>query len=192
VILNDKQIIELARKGMIIHGFCEKQVRETEGKKIISRGLTSYGYDVCLAGEVKLFTNNNAVLIDPKSLDAGCLVEAKVRSDASGDFVILPPNSYMLGRTVETFQMPRDVLALCLGKSTYARAGIHINVTPIEPGFRGQVVIEISNATPLPAKVYVYEGIAQFVFLQGEPCAISYADRAGKYQDQVGITLPTV
>lgn len=162
-------------------------------RKIVSKGLTSYGYDVSLADEFKLFTNVNSAIIDPKRLDEKCLVDAKVQTDEEGGrYVILPPNSYLLGRTVEYFRMPRDVLAVCLGKSTYARAGAIVNVTPIEPGFEGHVVIEISNSTNLPMKIYADEGISQFLFLRGNPCLVSYADRGGKYQGQTGITLPKV
>lgn len=161
-------------------------------RKIISRGLTSYGYDVTLAETCKIFTNINSAFIDPKRLDERCLVDAKVQTDEDGArFVMLPPHSYMLGHTIEYFRMPRDVLAICLGKSTYARAGIFVNATPMEPGFEGTIVIEISNATSLPAKIYVDEGISQFLFFQGsEPCKVSYADRGGKYQGQTGVTLP--
>lgn len=164
-------------------------------RKIISSGTTSYGYDVSLAHEFKLFTNMNSAIIDPKRPDPGCMVDAKVIHDpeTGEDYVILPPNSYLLGRTVETFCIPRDVLVLCVGKSTYARSGIHVNVTPIEPGFEGTVVLEFSNGTPLPAKIYVNEGAAQFLFLRGDrPCEVSYADRAGKYMHQSGVTLSKV
>lgn len=191
MILNDGQITELAHQGMI-SPFQPQQVREREGTRIISKGLTSYGYDVTLSNEIQIFSNSNALLVDPKKMDENCLVTARKISDESGNYVILPPNSYMLGYTRETFHMPSDVLAICLGKSTYARAGAIVNVTPIEPGWKGQIVIEIANATSLPMKIYVGEGIAQLVFFRGEPCLVSYADRAGKYQGQRGITLPTV
>ena len=163
-------------------------------RKIISKGLTSFGYDVSLDRNFKLFTNINSAIVDPKRLDERCLVDADIRQDNDGaEYVILPPNSYILGNTVEYFKMPRDVLAICMGKSTYARAGAIVNVTPIEPGFEGSVVIEISNATNLPLKIYVNEGISQFIFLRGSgPCRVSYADRGGKYQGQTGVTLPTV
>lgn len=164
-------------------------------QKIISMGTTSYGYDVSLAKEFKIFSNINSGIIDPKRLDeSACLVDAETRCDENGDlYVILPPNSYLLGRTVEYFRMPRNVLAICMGKSTYARAGVIVNVTPIEPGFQGNVVIEISNATNLPVKIYAHEGISQFVFMFGDrPCRTSYGDRDGKYQGQTGITLPKV
>jgi dCTP deaminase len=173
--------------------------RETRGgelcvdpRKVISLGLTSYGYDVSLSeNDVRIFTNINATEIDPKALDEACLVPATIRIAPNGaKYVSLPPHSYMLGSTNEYFRMPRDVLAICLGKSTYARAGILVNATPIEPGFEGEVVIEIANSTSLPARIYLNEGISQFLFFQGEPCEVSYADRGGKYQGQTGVTLP--
>lgn len=162
--------------------------------KIISRGLSSYGYDVSLSDqEVKIFTNINSTVINPKKLDERCLVNAHIHEDEEGArYVILPPNSYMLGKTVEYFRMPRNVLAVCLGKSTYARAAAIVNVTPIEPGFEGEVVIEISNGSGLPLMIFLNEGIGQFLFFEGEPCLTSYADRGGKYQGQTGITLPKV
>lgn len=166
-------------------------------KKIISSGTTSYGYDVSLSRSgLKLFTNQNSTEIDPKRFNAAdCLTDAIVNCDmATGEeFVRIPPNSYLLGVTPEYFRIPRDILAICLGKSTYARAGILINVTPIEPGFEGNVVIEIANTTPLPARVYLNEGIAQFLFFRGDkPCEVSYADRGGKYQGQTGVQMPLV
>lgn len=160
-------------------------------RRIISRGLTSYGYDVSLSAEgVQLFTNLNTTIIDPKRLDPKCIVDARVHTDEDGSlYSILPPNSYMLAHTIEYFHIPRDVLVICLGKSTYARAGIGINVTPIEPEWHGNVVIEICNSTNLPAKIYLEEGISQFVFLRGnKPCEVSYADRNGKYLGQTGTT----
>lgn len=164
-------------------------------RKIISKGLTSYGYDVSLSNkEVKLFTNINSTEIDPKRLDDRCLVDATIRTDVDGaEYVVLPPNSYLLGHTVEYFRMPRDIIAVCLGKSTYARAGVLVNVTPIEPGFEGNVVIEVGNSTGLPVRIYLNEGISQFLFFRGDrPCEISYGDRGGKYQGQTGVTLPRV
>lgn len=164
-------------------------------RKIISRGLTSYGYDVALSDkEVKLFTNINGTEIDPKRLDENCLVDAKIRTDVDGaKYVVLPPNSYLLGHTVEYFRMPRDVIAVCLGKSTYARAGVLVNVTPIEPGWEGNVVIEVGNSTGLPVRIYLNEGISQFLFFKGDrPCTVSYGDRGGKYQGQTGVTLSKV
>lgn len=165
-----------------------------DSRKIISRGLSSYGYDVSLSDkEVKIFTNINSTVINPKKLDERCLVDAQIHTDEEGaKYVILPPNSYMLGKTVEYFRMPRNVLAVCLGKSTYARAAAIVNVTPIEPGFEGEVVIEISNGSGLPLMIFLNEGIGQFLFFEGEPCRTSYADRGGKYQGQTGVTLPKV
>ncbi len=161
--------------------------------RILSRGLTSYGYDVSLAPTFKIFSNINSGVIDPKRLDARCLVdvEAVLDPNTGERYVIIPPNSYLLGHTIEWLCIPRDILVLCVGKSTYARSGVIVNVTPVEPGFEGNVVIEISNSTNLPVKVYANEGIAQFLFYRGDqPCSVSYGDRAGKYQGQSGITLP--
>lgn len=160
---------------------------QSEGtERIISYGLTSYGYDVRLGRKFKIFTNINSTVIDPMNMSDDCYV------DFEGDVCIIPPHSYALGHTIETFHMPKDVVAVCLGKSTYARAGCAINVTPIEPGFIGQVVIEIANQTPLPMKVYANMGIAQFMFHRGEPCMVSYADRGGKYQGQSGVQTAKV
>lgn len=163
-------------------------------RRLISAGLTSYGYDVSLADELKIFTDVNSTIIDPKNMDERCLIDAELHTNEDGSrYAILPPNSYMLGRTIEYFRIPRDVMILAVGKSTYARVGIAVNVTPIEPGFEGNVVIEIANQTRLPAKIYVDEGISQFVFFQGtRPCRTSYADRGGKYQGQTGVTLAKV
>jgi dCTP deaminase len=192
-ILSDRQIAELAEQGMI-HPFEPRLIRRLDDQRParISYGVSSYGYDVRLSDEFKIFTNLNAGIIDPKRLDENCLVSVSPSTDEWGDqFVLLPPNSYLLGRTVEWFSIPRDVMVVCLGKSTYARAGVLINVTPAEPEFKGNIVIEIANATSLPVKIYANEGIAQFLFLQGtEPCTTSYNDRDGKYQYQTGIQLP--
>ena len=172
----------------MISPFVESSVRVNEaGEKVISYGLSSMGYDVRLAKGLKVFTNVNNAILDPKGLDPAAFV------DKDDDVVIIPPNGFALGHTVETFNVPRDVLIVCLGKSTYARAGVAINVTPIEPGFKGQVVIEIANTTNLPVKIYTGEGIAQFLFGQSdENCLVSYDDRGGKYQNQSGIQLPLV
>ena len=185
---------EIAAFVPMIEPFCPDLIRFEEDRRIISRGTTSYGYDVSLSDkEVKLFTNINSTEIDPKRLDERCLVDAQVREDVDGaKYVVLPPNSYLLGHTVEYFRMPRDLVAVCLGKSTYARAGVLVNVTPIEPGFEGNVVIEVGNSTGLPVRIYLNEGISQFLFLQGDPCEVSYADRGGKYMGQTGVTLPRV
>lgn len=167
----------------------------TRGKRIISYGLSSYGYDVRLADdEIKVFTNANGTIVDPMNMDdATCLVDATVLDKDTHPYFVLPPNSYALGYTIETFVIPRNVSVICLGKSTLARAGAIVNVTPIEAGFEGNVVIEISNASPLPIKVYVGVGIAQFQFLRGDQaCEVSYADGDRKYQGQRGVTLPKV
>jgi len=150
-------------------------------------GLAGYGYDVRVGRRFKVFTNVNCVVVDPKHFDPKSFV------DVEGDCCLIPPNSFALAETVETFEIPRDVLAICLGKSTYARCGIIVNVTPLEPEWRGRITIEISNTTPLPAKIYAGEGIAQILFVRGDAiCRVSYADKKGKYQDQKGLTLPFV
>jgi dCTP deaminase len=154
---------------------------------VISYGVTSYGYDVRVARNFKVFTNVWGSTVDPKNFDPKSFV------DVEGDFCVIPPNSFALAETVEYFEIPRDILAICLGKSSYARCGIIVNVTPLEPEWRGKVTIEISNTTPLPAKIYAGEGIAQILFVRGEAvCKTSYADKKGKYQDQPGLTLPFV
>ncbi len=179
-IKSDRWIREHARTGMI-EPFSEKQVRAG----VISYGLSSYGYDLRVSDEFKIFTNVNSAIIDPKAFDERSFVA--VQSDS----VIVPPNSFALARSIEYFRIPRDVLTLCVGKSTYARCGIIVNVTPFEPEWEGFVTLEISNTTPLPAKIYANEGLCQILFFQSdEVCETSYADRAGKYQGQVGITLP--
>lgn len=182
-ILNDKEINALSQNGMITP-FCETSIRTHLDKRVISYGLSSFGYDVRLSDQFKIFNNVNAGIIDPLDFDIKNVV------DHQGHYCVIPPNSYILGHTVETFDIPRDVMVLCVGKSTYARCGIIVNVTPIEPGFKGQVVIEVSNATTLPVKVYANMGISQFLFFKGSECDVSYADRQGKYQNQTGITLP--
>jgi dCTP deaminase len=191
-----KAIREIREEDVLIEGATTGDgIRFGKNRKIISYGTTSYGYDVRLGEEFQIFTNINGGLIDPKRLDkTQCLVETVTRVDEDGSrYVILPPNSYLLGVTPEYFKMPRDVLAICMGKSTYARAGAHVNVTPIEPGFEGQVVIEVSNGTSLPMKIYANEGISQFCFFRGtEPCETSYADKDGKYMGQTGIQLGKV
>ena len=153
----------------------------------VSYGLSSYGYDVRVGSHFKVFTNVNSEIIDPKHFSPRSFVDVRAKS------CIIPPNSFALAETVELFNIPRDVIAICVGKSTYARCGIIVNVTPLEPEWRGRITIEISNTTPLPAKIYANEGIAQIIFLQGaQVCRTSYADKNGKYQDQVGLTLPMV
>ena len=156
-------------------------------KGVISYGLSSYGYDIRVANEFKIFTNVNSTIVDPKAFDEQAFVDFK------GDVCIVPPNSFALARTVEYFKIPRNVLTICLGKSTYARCGIIVNVTPFEPEWEGFATLEISNTTPLPARIYANEGIAQVIFFQSdEPCRISYADKKGKYQAQIEITLPRI
>lgn len=169
----------------MIQPFEASQVRHTSAGKIISYGVSSYGYDVRCADQFKIFTNINNNIVDPKSFDERSFV------DFQGDCCIIPPNSFALASTVEYFRIPRDVLVICLGKSTYARCGIIVNVTPLEPEWKGHVTLEFSNTTPLPAKIYANEGVAQLVFLgASEVCQTSYADREGKYQGQQGVTLP--
>ncbi|GAA7792088.1 dCTP deaminase [Helicobacter pylori] len=181
----DSWIKKMSLEHGMISPFCEKQI----GKNVISYGLSSYGYDIRVGSEFMLFDNKNA-LIDPKNFDPN----NATKIDASKEgFFILPANAFALAHTIEYFKMPKDTLAICLGKSTYARCGIIVNVTPFEPEFEGYITIEISNTTNLPAKVYANEGIAQVVFLQGdEACDQSYKDRGGKYQGQMGITLPKI
>lgn len=180
-ILSDKWIREAARTQRMIEPFVEAQRRDGA----ISYGLSSYGYDARVAPEFKIFTNVHSTLVDPKAFDPQSFV------DIETECCVIPPNSFALARTVEYFRVPRDVLVICLGKSTYARCGIIVNVTPLEPGWEGHVTLEFSNTTPLPAKIYANEGACQFLFLQGnEPCETSYADRAGKYMGQRGVTLP--
>ncbi|HFE53223.1 MAG TPA: dCTP deaminase [Bacteroidetes bacterium] len=179
----DHWIRKMALEHGMIEPFVEKQVREG----VLSYGLSSYGYDVRIANEFKIFTNINNTIVDPKNFDPRSLV------DFQGDVCIIPPNSFALGRTVEYFRIPRNVMTICVGKSTYARCGIITNVTPLEPGWEGYVTLEISNTTPLPAKIYAYEGIAQILFFESdEECERSYADKVGKYQAQRGVTLPKV
>ena len=180
-IMSDKWIRRMALEHGMIEPFEDRQVREG----VVSYGLSSYGYDIRVADEFKIFTNINNTVIDPKNFDPRSFVDVKT------DVCIVPPNSFALARTIEYFRIPRDILTVCLGKSTYARCGIIVNVTPLEPGWEGHVTLEFSNTTPLPAKVYANEGACQFLFLQGnEPCEVSYADRAGKYMGQRGVTLP--
>mgnify|MGYP000917376824 CR=1 FL=1 len=186
-ILADFQINDLCiDESPMISPYINKQIRTNNGDRVISYGLSSYGYDVRLADEFKIFSNINSTVIDPISFSDESVI------DYHGDVCIIPPNSYVLGRTIEFFDIPRDIAVICVGKSTYARAGALVNVTPIEPGFKGNVVIEIANSTPLPLKIYANMGIAQFMFFQGEPCIISYADKKGKYQGQTGIVFPKV
>lgn len=180
---SDRWIEEMSVNHGMISPFEKTAIR----KGVISYGVSSYGYDIRVADEYKIFTNVNSTIVDPKNFDACNVVEHK------GETCIVPPNSFALARTIEYFKIPRNVLAICLGKSTYARCGIIVNVTPFEPEFEGYITIEISNTTPLPAKIYSNEGIAQVLFFTGdENCDISYKDKNGKYQRQQGITLPKV
>ena len=186
-IKSDKWIRRMAEQHGMIEPFEPSLVREVDGKKIVSYGTSSYGYDIRCAPEFKVFTNINSTIVDPKNFDPNSFVTM------NGDYCIIPPNSFALARTVEYFRIPRDVLVICVGKSTYARCGIIVNVTPLEPEWEGHVTLEFSNTTPLPAKIYANEGAAQFLFLQGnEPCEVSYRDKAGKYQGQRGVTLPKI
>ncbi len=180
-ILADHQIRDLAQGQNMIEPFVESQKRDG----MISYGVSSYGYDARVADEWMVFTNVNNALVDPKNFSPKAFVEHK------GDHCIIPPNSFALARTVEYFKIPSDVMVICLGKSTYARCGIIVNVTPLEPGWEGHVTLEFSNTTPLPAKIYSNEGACQFLFYKGsEPCEVSYADRSGKYMGQRNVTLP--
>ncbi|MGH7368653.1 MAG: dCTP deaminase [Candidatus Rokuibacteriota bacterium] len=183
MIKSDRWIRRLALERGMIKPFEDRQVR----KGGISYGLSSYGYDIRIADEFKIFTNINTTIVDPKSFDPRSFV------DYQGEVAVVPPNSFALGRSVEYFKIPRNVLTICVGKSTYARCGVITNVTPFEPEWEGYVTLEISNTTPLPAKIYANEGIAQVLFFESdEACETSYADRQGKYQGQQGIVLPTV
>ncbi|HEX8832484.1 MAG TPA: dCTP deaminase [Longimicrobium sp.] len=178
---SDRWIRQMAREHAMIEPFEDAQVR----KGTISYGVSSYGYDMRVAREFKIFTNVNNAIVDPKNFDDASFVNFE------GDVCIVPPNSFALARSVEYFRIPRNVLTLCVGKSTYARCGIITNVTPFEPEWEGFVTLEISNTTPLPARIYANEGIAQVIFFESdEACEVSYADRKGKYQGQVGVTVP--
>ncbi len=182
---SDRWIRRMAERHGMIEPFEPRQVRSRDGRGVISFGTSSYGYDVRCADEFKIFTNINSAVVDPKAFDAASFVDHKAQ------MCIIPPNSFALARTVEYFRIPRQVLTICLGKSTYARCGIIVNVTPLEPEWEGHVTLEFSNTTPLPAKVYANEGVAQVLFLESdEPCEVSYKDRGGKYQGQQGVTLP--
>ena len=181
-IKSDRWIRRMAEEHRMIEPFEAGQVREVNGQRIVSYGTSSYGYDIRASNEFKIFTNINSTIVDPKSF-----------VDFKGDVCIIPPNSFALARTVEYFRIPRNVLTVCLGKSTYARCGIIVNVTPFEPEWEGYVTLEFSNTTPLPAKIYANEGVAQVIFFESdEVCETSYRDRGGKYQGQKGVTLPKI
>lgn len=183
---SDRWIKRMAAERGLIEPFEPGQVREIDGRRVISYGTSSYGYDLRVADEFKIFTNINSAVVDPKAFDDKSFVDHKA------DVCIVPPNSFCLARTVEYFRIPRNVLTICLGKSTYARCGIIVNVTPLEPEWEGHVTLEFSNTTPLPAKIYANEGVAQVIFLESdEECETSYKDRKGKYMGQRGVTLPT-
>jgi len=180
---SDKWIKEMALKHKMIEPFEERLITQN----VISYGLSSYGYDIRVANEFKVFTEVYQVVVDPKNFDPKSFVEVV------GDHCIIPPNSFCLARSVEYFRIPRNVIGICLGKSTYARCGIVVNITPLEPEWEGHLTIEISNTTPLPAKIYANEGIAQVIFIESdELCTVSYKDRKGKYQGQIGVTPPKI
>lgn len=181
----DHWINRMALETGMIEPYVESQKRRNDQGPMISYGTSSYGYDVRCAREFKIFTNINSVIVDPKAFDSSSFI------DIEADVCIIPPNSFALARTIEYFRIPRNVLTICVGKSTYARCGIIVNVTPLEPGWEGHVTLEFSNTTPLPAKIYANEGVAQMLFFQSdEECQTSYRDRNGKYQGQQGVTLP--
>ncbi|CEP35903.1 MULTISPECIES: dCTP deaminase [Halomonadaceae] len=184
-IKSDNWIRRMAKSDAMIEPFEAEQVRYVNDQRVISYGTSSYGYDVRCSDEFKVFTNIHSAIVDPKAFDAKSFVDIK------GDVCIIPPNSFALARTVEYFRIPRNVLTICLGKSTYARCGIIVNVTPLEPEWEGHVTLEFSNTTNLPAKIYAHEGVAQMLFLESdEVCETSYKDRGGKYMGQRGVTLP--
>jgi dCTP deaminase len=186
-IKSDKWIRHMAQTHGMIEPFEPDQIREKDNQRIVSYGTSSYGYDIRCSDEFKLFTNINSTIVDPKNFDSNSFVDVK------SDICIIPPNSFALARTVEYFRIPRNILTICLGKSTYARCGIIVNVTPFEPEWEGYVTLEFSNTTPLPAKIYANEGVAQVIFFESdEVCEISYKDRGGKYQGQQGVTLPKI
>jgi dCTP deaminase len=186
---SDRWIRRMAQEHRMIEPFEPDQIKQTDRRPVVSYGTSSYGYDIRCSDEFKLFTDINSTIVDPKNFDPKSFVDIK------GDSCIIPPNSFALARTVEYFRVPRNVLVLCLGKSTYARCGIIVNVTPLEPEWEGYVTLEFSNTTPLPARIYANEGVAQVIFLEAAPddvCETSYRDRGGKYQGQVGVTLPKI
>lgn len=186
-IKSDRWIRKMATESGMIEPFEPSQIKQKDGHSIVSYGTSSYGYDIRCSDEFKLFTNLNSTIVDPKRFDSNSFVDVK------SDICIIPPNSFALARTVEYFRIPRNILTICLGKSTYARCGIIVNVTPFEPEWEGFVTLEFSNTTPLPAKIYANEGVAQVIFFESdEVCETSYKDRNGKYQFQQGVTLPKI
>ena len=189
-VLSDSEIRERCQKDKMIYPYVEKLIRDKDSKKVLSYGLSSYGYDVRVSNEFNVFTNINNSVVDPKNFSNDNFITKNIKD---GDSLILPPNSFALANTIETFKIPRDIIVICVGKSTYARCGIIVNVTPIEPEFEGQVVLEFSNTTNLPAKIYPNEGACQFLFFKADKlCDTSYSDRLGKYQGQTGIQLPKI
>jgi dCTP deaminase len=188
-IKSDRWIRRMAKQHRMIAPFEPEQIKYANGHRLVSYGTSSYGYDIRCSNEFKIFTNINTTIVDPKNFDERSFV------DFQGDVCIIPPNSFALARTVEYFRIPRNVLTICLGKSTYSRCGIIVNVTPLEPEWEGYVTLEFSNTTPLPARIYANEGVAQVIFLESAPddiCETSYKDRGGKYQGQTGVTLPKI
>ena len=186
-VMSDKWIEYMANSHEMITPFCNNQIARSESKNLISYGLSSYGYDARVSDEFKIFTNINTSIVDPKDFDDNSLVSKKT------DICVIPPNSFALACTIEKFKIPPDVLVICVGKSTYARCGIIVNVTPLEPGWQGYVTLEFSNTSPLPARIYAYEGVCQFLFLKGnEKCRVSNSGREGKYMGQKGVTLPKI
>lgn len=184
-IKSDQWIRRMVQEKAMIHPFEAGQIKHNHQGKAVSHGTSSYGYDIRCAPEFKIFTNINAVIVDPKNFSPDSFV------DVHAEVCIIPPNSFALARSIEYLRIPRNVLVICLGKSTYARCGIIVNVTPLEPEWEGHITLEFSNTTPLPAKIYANEGVAQLLFLESdEVCEVSYKDRAGKYQGQRGVTLP--
>jgi dCTP deaminase len=186
-ILSDKEIRSLSLEKNMISPFLDGLQKEINNERVLSYGLSSYGYDARVSREFKIFTNVDNALVDPKNFSSNSFV------NRDSDVCIIPPNSFALARTVEYFKIPRDILVICVGKSTYARCGIIVNVTPLEPEWEGHVTLEFSNTTPLPAKIYANEGACQFLFFRAnEPCETSYAERQGKYMGQKGVTLPRI
>lgn len=192
--MSDRRIKELCQgKNPMIEPFVDTNIRKLVDLPIISYGVSSYGYDMRVAGEFKIFTNLHTAIIDPKNFDAVGCHEINLKDDGSPDFIIIPPNSFALARSVEYWRIPDNVVGIVLGKSTYARCGLIANITALEPGWCGHLTIELSNSTPLPMKVYAWEGIAQAILFEAdERCETSYADKKGKYQAQTGITTPKV
>ena len=186
-IKSDKWIRRMVQEHGMIEPFEPDQIRQKDEQRIVSYGTSSYGYDIRCSDEFKLFTNINSTIVDPKNFDSNSFIDVK------SDVCIIPPNSFALAKTIEYFRIPRNILTICVGKSTYARCGIIVNVTPFEPEWEGFVTLEISNTTPLPAKIYANEGVAQVIFFESdEVCETSYKDRGGKYQGQKGVTLPKI